>query len=183
MLKNFNATSGGNFYRNKQSLKMHHKSVHLKIKDHKCQLCDASFPGSSALKFHVKIVHHKIKDSTCEICGKSYINGSVLRYHVSRVHLKEKNEVCQICGKRFADSCDLRKHVKGFHEGKMAECKICGKLLRYHSIKNHVKLVHEKIYNYKCDICGKAFGESKTLSRHVDSVHKNIRHECHLFMR
>ena len=47
-------------------------------------------------------------------------------------------------------------------------------------LKVHVSKFHEGVDNYKCNLCNKTFGNPGTLSVHVRSVHKGIKHQCEI---
>ena len=47
-------------------------------------------------------------------------------------------------------------------------------------MKYHDKVVHQKIKDYKCEICPKTFGNSHNLNRHVESVHGKKQIPCKL---
>ena len=40
--------------------------------------------------------------------------------------------------------------------------------------KNNVKVKHDKIKDYSCEICGARFPTKQPLKRHVTEVHENL---------
>ena len=66
----------------KQSLCMHQKSVHFKIKDLKCPQCDKSFSLKTVLRNHISSIHTtRQKSFECNECDAKYITKSGLRCH------------------------------------------------------------------------------------------------------
>ena len=87
---------------------------------------------------------------------------------------KKKCHICPICDKILVQS-NLNRHVKIVHEGiKNYQCQICEqKFSRSGKLQKHVKIIHEGIKDYQCHICVKKFGQLKHLKRHVKTVHVN----------
>ena len=52
----------------------------------------------------------------------------------------------------------------------------CGKTVV--DIKNHIRLVHDKVRNFVCELCSAGFTSSYHLLKHTESVHTNLRVEC-----
>jgi hypothetical protein len=46
----------------------HVKSVHFKMKDFSCEMCDFKSSKKWNLKSHIKTVHEKVKDFNCSAC-------------------------------------------------------------------------------------------------------------------
>ena len=49
---------------------MHAKTVHGKIRNHKCDSCDKRFAHKDGLVKHVKTVHDAIRAFICDLCEK-----------------------------------------------------------------------------------------------------------------
>ena len=47
-------------------------------------------------------------------------------------------------------------------------------------IKNHIRLVHDKVRNFSCEKCDAKFTSSHHLLKHTEAAHTNIRVECNL---
>ena len=54
------------------------------------------------------------------------------------------------------------------------KCESCGKSFgQKDNLERHVMTVHEKIKAYQCEYCDKNFGEKQNLKSHLKSVHEN----------
>ena len=129
--------------RDKILLKQHVKEAHLKIKNHACDICQASFSRISSVKRHVESVHLKVKDHACPICKASFSQKSKMNTHIKAVHEKIKDNVCDICDKGFSRKLELRRHIERVHMGIGHQCDLCKKsfssvqLLRVHIKSEH----------------------------------------------
>ena len=65
---------------------MHIKSVHEKVKNYKCDICDKAFSRYGALKIHVNSVHEELKNHKCDLCDKAYSQLCQLKLHIKNVH-------------------------------------------------------------------------------------------------
>jgi hypothetical protein len=74
------------------SLDKHIKSVHDKIKDKLCHLCDFVSSDAAGIKGHVKSVHERIRDKRCELCPFVATKMGNLLQHVRAVHEKIKDQ-------------------------------------------------------------------------------------------
>ena len=127
------------------NMKRHIKAVHDKIKDIKCDKCDAVFFTKCHLKDHVKAVHDKTKDIKCNKCDfVCYSNGG-LKLHTKAVHDKTKDIKCDFCNY------------------------VCS---RNGIMKAHIKRKHDKIKDYKCDKCEYACPAKRDLQLHTASIHE-----------
>ena len=114
-------------YKTISELKLHIKSKHLQINDHKCKLCPFKSHLLSRLKIHVKAVHAKVKDFVCEVCGLQFGENRILKDHKKAVHLNIRDHVCNICEKACPSASSLRSHEKLVHmREKKHACKECG---------------------------------------------------------
>ena len=65
-------------------------------------------------------------------------------------------------------------HRKGQHTNlykQMVECKVCNKHMQLKNLKAHMELVHEKVKNFSCEVCGKMFGTKFLVKEHME-IHK-----------
>ena len=75
---------------------------------------------------------------------------------------------------RSARPSELNYQIKLVHEGvKKYKCDICGKPFgRLNAMKVHVMTVHEGLKNFQCGSCDKAFGQHGDLKRHIKNIHE-----------
>ena len=95
----------------KSDLKRHIKAVHNKIKDHHCDVCEASFSTNGDLKVHIKRAHLKIKDHHCPDCKVSFCTGYELKRHIKTIHLKIKDHHCPNCDYTSSKNANLQRHI------------------------------------------------------------------------
>ena len=60
----------------------------------------------------------------------------------------------------------------------MFPCQSCDKsYTELHSLKNHIKIVHEGAKIYSCNLCDESYTDYKDLNRHYKRVHENQENE------
>ena len=52
----------------------------------KCEICDKTYASKQSLSIHIKSVHQKIKDNICKFCEKAYSRNYDLQIHMKTVH-------------------------------------------------------------------------------------------------
>ena len=62
---------------------------------------------------------------------------------------------------------NLKQHLDNVHHGEKQICPQCGKELKKHSLRGHMKTEHDK---EPCTVCGKMFG-SRHMKKHIHSAH------------
>lgn len=172
--KNFICDVCGRAFRLKKLLMVHLKRVHLKVKNHKCNICSyVSFERNDLIE-HMRM-HTGERSCLCDVCGKSFWGHTQLAAHkqthrdftffcqfcdyksrkkaLLKVHMvkhtQEKNYLCDICHKKFSQKSTLNVH-KNTHSDTACPCPICPTVLktkRY--VKIHLRNVHRvSPYNY-----------------------------------
>ena len=115
----------------------------------------------------------------CEICNRTFRTKHKLKIH-SKSHLPKEQMKCDSCDMTFPNKHQLKCHQKthlppkpaktDLEKNKSKTCHICQKTYSSHfSMKNHIKLVHLKQWDYKCDICGKLCCKEGDLKRHIQT--------------
>jgi uncharacterized C2H2 Zn-finger protein len=126
------------------NLEQHSKSVHLGIKDFKCDICDQAFSAKGALTMHVNNAHKKLGRYNCDLCDYSSYKESKLEIHSKGVHLGIKDFKCDICDKAFSRKADLVRHVNRIHKQlKNYSCELCSFTpCTKRKLENHLILKH-----------------------------------------
>ena len=115
--------------------------------------------------------------------------GKIITYNRPKKYLikpKPQKEVitsalCEICNTLFkGKSCEsnLKQHIKYVHEKEMeSKCDICKKVFRNkYCLRRHDNSCHKNMKAAKCDSCGKSFSEE----RYMKLYHKCRIHKCDL---
>ena len=152
------------------------KQVNHKIR---CELCNKDFTTKYCLKMHIQAIHEKLKPNKCNSCEKSFLTNSQRNRHVKEVHLKIKSYKCNSCEKSFSQNHSLKTHVSSMHEHSIpyVPCDICGKDILKNNLLLHKKRTHEKVMNYHCAFCGKAFYDKKCWLNHQENIHVRTKEE------
>ena len=94
---------------------------------------------------------------------------------------KEPMFPCTLCKYKATQQGHLKNHVKMVHERIKDKCEECDKEFADRSnLKKHIRVIHEK-FRYKCDQCEKEFKQKQALSSHVRTFHegkKDKNYEC-----
>ena len=85
----------------------------------KCEICDKTYASKQSLSIHIKSVHQKIKDNICKFCEKAYSRNYDLQIHMKIVH-KEGIEKIQAQNERKKDEEKYEiVHHKGIKIGRI----------------------------------------------------------------
>jgi DNA-directed RNA polymerase subunit RPC12/RpoP len=135
-------------YSRQESLKMHKKTVHSKMKEYKCPTCGREFGHKPHLQRHILDVHEHIRPFTCEMCGLQFSRAGQLKQHTACAHLGLKPHSCDQCEYDTSHVGDLKKHKMRFHgEGEPSIlCPYCpSKFALKADTNKHVKKVHSEV--------------------------------------
>ena len=120
----------------------------------------------------------------CQLCSQPFSLDS-LRSHILKEHCHNKVIKCSLCKQNFANKNDIENHIKPIQNSKTtpfwtgvttSKCSICHK--EYKDLYHHVRYVHNKIKNYKCDYCEKAFQAKGLMKNHMASIHLGEKTKC-----
>lgn len=121
-------------FRSKYTLNVHHKRIHLRIKNLVCSECSARFVTNQELNQHM-VTHNLEPPVECPHCARSFSSKSEYRefeigpisnpftlyfagnlnHHLKRIHEAVKLHACDKCASRFAMKRDLTQHVRNVH--------------------------------------------------------------------
>ena len=142
----------------------------LKLKKHKCDICELVFNHRSHLNKHVSTVHEVNK--VCELCFIDCKSRKELKEHIIKNHQIGKQKCCPHCEKTFRDIDKLKFHIDlnhPEHGEKKHLCTVCGKGFMFmSSCRIHEVNQHEK---FPCHICGKQLSRKFALVDHLSSAH------------
>jgi hypothetical protein len=180
-------------------LKTHDKTVHLKLREHVCEVCGRAFGENSNLQKHIRIKHDKVRSAPCFQCGKTYASDSNLMKHVRTVHdgVIANPRPCPKCD--YVASCpsELRVHFTAAHTSNRFQCaygcefgyKSVQGGLRYHLKEKHrhkrkryimlalhkdaakPALPENDTLPHKCEMCEWRFPNLAFLAMHIKAKH------------
>jgi len=151
--------------------KNQNESTSSQKKIYDCEFCEYKSLKKNDILKHVSSVHLKNK-SSCPECGKILAN---VAEHVKFFHRKERRFQCEECKYRSCFRNDLKKHVNSVHRKLKQPCPECGKEIV--NVAEHVRLIHTKPTQFKCQLCKYIAYKKQDLKKHVDAVHKKYM-EC-----
>ena len=149
-----------------------------------CTLCWVTFANEAELnrhnlEFHIKreeverqlklISQESYQNFTCSFCHKGY------KYEA---YLIKHREICNGHEKRPPSHAEVEEipvtsqaqHLSASQNELM--CHICDKVYsRRDTVLAHIKEVHEQIFDFECNQCGKKFISNSKLRRHVKQMH------------
>lgn len=122
----------------------------------KCDLCPESFQVRSSLQRHVEFKHNKSETHQCPICDYKSTMRSCFVNHLT---IHDEKQECPVCYKFVSF---LARHIR-IHK-KSVKCPTCGmRLSGKGALKAHIKRLHQRIEEFKCDKCPEAFDSKAAL--------------------
>ena len=102
----------------KQCMLKTHLLVHTAVKQFSCSKCFKRFKQKGTLDIHMRSVHLKIKRHKCAVCKSSFSSLNQLRLH-SGTHERHKKYKCTLCPATFVQKGTFLKHINSVkHAGK-----------------------------------------------------------------
>ncbi|XP_052815852.1 zinc finger and BTB domain-containing protein 24-like isoform X3 [Mya arenaria] len=185
----------GQYVQGKSNLKSHIRRVHLKVKNHKCAICEKGFWSNNALESHMLSVHTR----RCDSC-QEYVVESVP--WSTGVDMRMKRDVICTCGaivsiystfgrkRQYMRDEELEEELRlndleepstPRHKstpGTKYACGTCGKLfLKKSNCERHSR-AHSDYKGVICNICGNAFTYENSLKHHMETEHGILKHVC-----
>ncbi|KAM8887571.1 histone-lysine N-methyltransferase PRDM9-like isoform 1-T1 [Synchiropus picturatus] len=168
-------------------------------RQHKCELCGATFAKSGFLRRHEQKMHRSTKSYRCEFCGKLFSSSGNLKHHQKMNKCKKHycfTELfsCSFCQFSFTMKSYLDKHIRRHHAEQFLSqvetdcpveeeevgfaCSTCGKkCATAEEVKSHSCVPHVKLL-FLCTDCGKSFTNHYSLKQH-HRVHTGEKpHSC-----
>ncbi|XP_053674729.1 zinc finger protein 765 [Anopheles nili] len=132
----------------------------------KCLQCDRKFDSWKPCLEHMWREHQTdLGMLRCPLCEKRFSYAVVVFKHLQTHRSKEMRDVaCRMCDKKFANKSQRSVH-EALHqkkEGQHDELTSTGEKPRWYSER-------------RCNICNHMFSNSKILSKHIKTVHLNIK--------
>uniref|UniRef100_A0A1B0DQD3 Uncharacterized protein n=1 Tax=Phlebotomus papatasi TaxID=29031 RepID=A0A1B0DQD3_PHLPP len=135
-----------------------------------CCLCNSTFRQKIRVEIHMRKVHLGLKKPCeCKICGLGVTRLEGLRMHM-KTHENGKRYSCRNegCNEKYDVFQDLMSHMQASHDEKLWCCELCSyKTNKLKHLTRHVKIVHEKVRDFHCPYCQRAFGYQYYLKKHV----------------
>jgi len=173
---------------NGASLKKHIDSVHLKLKDYLCEICDFTAFSKRVLRLHVANKHEDTKPFSCSYVGCSYatVYANSIKIHTERVHLKMRPFRCERENCQYATDTKGRliEHINAVHEKALVyscEYPDCDYRANFKSnMKLHVNKVHLKLLKdeLQCTACDYKARSPQMLKWHFSARHTDFVEKC-----
>ena len=115
-------------------------SMHEKMKNFECSLCDYNFAQKGSLTQHISSVHEGKKPFECSICDYKCSTKQCLTIHITSIHEGKKPIECSICNQKFSVKGKLTQHIEIYHASR-AWLSTRHQFMR---ARNHLKAFHYK---------------------------------------
>lgn len=158
----------GRMFSHMVPLRRHFRDVHRHKFRYTCDVCQQPHLTRPEWRRHRARHRPRQPPYACDQCANTYQVLTSLRQHVARVHVHEE-QPCPHCRKSFQNTFRLRDHMIR-HRPKAVACTepACPRMFWLtKEMRVHVRTVHQKIRQFLCDGCGRAFLLNAQLKKHV----------------
>lgn len=164
------------------------QSIHLKLRNYKCNECSVDYTNSATLEQHQVKEHGAEPRYKCKKCTEGFTHRYEFKRHFlvctpgiypqeeRRVNgpvfptpsIKNGRTICSICQKDYVNQASWMSHYYAEHvqDRRVFKCKVCHKVSN--KLGNHKKhmMIHSLDKPHVCDICNKAFGQKTVMQTH-----------------
>ena len=144
--------------------------------------CHKIFKDMTSMKTH-KRLYHSTQRLVCEWpgCGQTYKTKRSLKEH-KRTHFGVKQFKCTLegCGKAFVMQKGLSQHKMYHRKQYVCQWHECGQCFGDKRVLSVHMNKHQNIKPFKCTFngCPNDYFSQRSLNRHLQSVHNNVRQKC-----
>ncbi len=90
-------------------------------------------------------------------------------------HLQSKLSRCPYCQLQFTMDSNLHDHIRSPHADRRYSCQQCScTFVSMEGLNRHVRHVHQKLVNFRCQICGKGYHDRRNYHDHM-ATHAGVK--------
>ena len=112
---------------------------------------------------------------------QSGVTQRMLQFHILKAESLQKSKKFLSLPVLFATPADslfnLKRQIEFIHEHEKYTCTECDKQFsNKYNLTRHIQSIHKQVkYKYTCADCNKQFSEKFNLKQHIQSVHRHYR--------